>query len=181
MAYLARKIARAKWDNTGRDYLANIAIRADAISSCIKTANDSLSLWECSSLAEDDKNNVVLALAAGMEQLDVIDIVWVQISEIQRCGISIVESPGETPINELKSLHRDVCNLSMDRLCLLAQLIKINLAYEQYYRRYRITEIETILCDAIKAKRLTLESLKHKVQQKIQSKLNLASNEEAPT
>jgi len=66
--FLARKISRAKWEPA--PYTGPEGIRADAITgSCLRTSNDTLSLWQCSQDVED-VSEVVLALASSMEKIE---------------------------------------------------------------------------------------------------------------
>jgi hypothetical protein len=110
MEYLARKIARAKWDP--KPGLPPEAIRADAITGCLRTTNDTLSVWECDGTLLDIAE-VALALAAQGNTLDKLDIVLLKMSDLEARGIALTATPGETPVTDLRARHRDLANLDM--------------------------------------------------------------------
>ncbi len=178
MEYLARKINKAKWDNTSINYLKLEEIRADAVTLCTKTKEDSLSLWLCS-LQEEDIKKVVLALASNMQEIDAIHLVLISTEELQNNEIAIDHSPGNTPFEDFNKNHRNVIHLNMSKLCRFASLIKTNLELqtEQKHRYFRMPQVRDILISAINNKTLTLEKLQPKVREKVAKELNNRSTQ----
>ncbi len=86
MSMLARKISRSKW--ASKPYLKPDAIRADAITNCLKTKDDRLSLWRC---ADDqwDVAEAFLALATGskISKVETMDIVVLPENELEEAGL----------------------------------------------------------------------------------------------
>jgi len=52
-------------------------ISADAVTTDLRTRNNNLSFWQCSEKTNKEIENVVLAIAAGRDKIDRIDIVLI--------------------------------------------------------------------------------------------------------
>ena len=83
---LARKISLSKWRT--KPYLAVDAIRADAITGCLRTRDDRLSVWRCKNDPKD-VDEVFLALATGSKssKFETMDIVVLSENELDRAGL----------------------------------------------------------------------------------------------
>lgn len=120
--YLIRKISRAKWESNSS--LLPEEIGADAITGCLRTFNNSLSVWQCGQVQrEEDIKEAILALAASMERIDKIDVVIIDKSALEEKGIALEPTPGNTPVEDLRDKHLDIIRLDTSRLCLIAQYI----------------------------------------------------------
>ena len=158
MQYVARKVSKNKW--ILRSYLGRDAIAADAITGgCIRTQSDALSVWECASGQQDDVEPVVLALAAAGSHLDTIDIVILPKDELE--GLDVARSEGNTPVQDLRPCHVDIQHLDTKGICQLARSIAAAVRSENELRcrRFRESEVERILRDAILTGRLNHEDL----------------------
>lgn len=123
MNYLARKITRAKWVRAG-NRMDPSAIRADAITACLRTFNDTLSVWECDD-AQDDIKEAMLALAAAGNQVDKIDVVLLRKDELATATVT-TESTTEsarTAVADLAQRHFDIVSVEMSRLSAISSLI----------------------------------------------------------
>lgn len=148
MSYLVRKIARAKWtlpnDNGIDDNPFDIA--ADAITIDLKTISNSLSVWEVKD--EQSLDNAVLAIACAGNQLDTIDVVWIEKNEIEQKGLEYQASPGLTPVEHLVNTHIDLTKLTYYKIGLLAETINNRIA-DGKIKRYSKGEIKKLLNAAI--------------------------------
>lgn len=118
MPLLIRRISRAKWDKIGEE-----DVSADAITSCLKTYQNDLSVWRISS--EEDLNNAILALITGSKQTKLSTLHYVVIDEnlaIER-GLSLKETPGDTVALDLVDSHRDIEELTYVKLGVVKDLI----------------------------------------------------------
>ena len=83
MAYYVRKISRSKWQENQlstdtKKALEEIkSVKADAITNCIKTTGNKLSLWK----VEEKKDSIedIVPLIIGFERPDTCDIIIYQI------------------------------------------------------------------------------------------------------
>jgi hypothetical protein len=121
MPLLVRKIEANKWRTP---HAAGGGMpSADAITKCMKTSGNALSLWAI----EDDAelNEAILAIAGGMETLETIDVVWFDACAFGKRGLPVVEAPetGRTAYEGFRYRHRDVVNLDYWSLGTMAEMV----------------------------------------------------------
>lgn len=154
MAYLVRKIARAKWP----EEICSVSdLCGDAISD-LKTTANTLSLWRIET--EDDLPTAALALSASSKSnsIEGLSLVWIPEEKIRERLISIDEnSPGDTIVADLMPLHRDLCSITYSSLGGFADLILNELIQEKHYRRYTKGQMKTALAKAYNDKRISEE------------------------
>src|SRR6266536_3514288 len=97
----ARKFSRAKWERPA--FISSSDIPADAITGCLKTQDNKLSLWDCA----DDNGSVeeaVLALATGSkyDSLEKMHITTLVIAEMKSQGLSLANTRGDTAVEDLR-------------------------------------------------------------------------------
>lgn len=165
MAYLARKVTRAKWER--RDGLTETEIPADAISADLRTMNNTLSFWKCPASSEEEIRTTVLALATAAERVDRMDIVWVEEASFGTNRISLNPSDGRTPVVSLRSRHVDVAKLDVGRLSAVARFIADALT-EGQCRRLTKKEVLKIVVEAVRQDLVPLDELEPKVRQEIE-------------
>jgi len=113
MPLLIRRINRAKWDLVDEE---TNDVSADAITNCLKTYNNDLSVWRIED--EKDLDNAILALITGCKQTKLSTLHYVIIDEeiISRNQLSLLETEGDTVVVNLKNTHRDIGHLTYQRL-----------------------------------------------------------------
>jgi len=161
MEYLARKITRAKW--MPKPGMASDDIRADAITGCLRTTDDTLSTWECT-MDEDDIADVVLALAAAGSTVDKMDVVLLSKGTLESLGIRLEATPGRTAIPHLRSRHVDLSGLELQRLGGLATNIAMQVRNELNCYRFTRTRVLKLLQAAIENGKIEIELLDKKLQ-----------------
>lgn len=97
--FLARMITRPKWQP--KRGLASDEIPADAITADLRTSNNALSFWQCGEATDPEISTAVLAIAAGRDRLQKLDIVWIPRDELIRSGHQMRSTQGRTPVREL--------------------------------------------------------------------------------
>lgn len=171
MNFLARKISRAKWEPA--PYTGPEGIRADAITgSCLRTQNDTLSLWKCTP-NDADVSEVVLALASTMEKIEAMHIVLLDQNYLQANGFVIENTPENThtPIDDLRGRHVDLINLTMAQITFLATDIAAKIRQNTGFYLFTKRAILEQLASAVKVSRLALNSLQDKVKLEVQNYL----------
>ena len=161
MNHLARKFSRAKWDP--KPYLAPNEIRADALTRCLCTSDDTLSFWRCGP-TKDDVDEVALALVTGMERVDKIDIVLVEESQLRDAGLKPEPSAGRTPVSDLGSRHVDVAHLDSVRLAAVAKCVADSVRAEGATFRYTKKHLEAVLRRALSKGRFKLKDVHQGLQ-----------------
>jgi hypothetical protein len=162
MLLLVRKIERAKWDRRKSDAIEDTP--ADAITSCMRTSCDKLSVWRIS--AEDELPNAILAWVAAGEKLDSMDFVILRGSELNAHGLDAKPSPGGTPVKDMVNCHYDIVDLTYSMLGRVAGIILAVVKEERVERRTK-AELREILMSAIAAKRLAPTDLTEKLRLKL--------------
>jgi len=162
MPLLVRKIEKAKWMQN--DIISGSDVSADAITNCLKTGHNRLSVWEIDKPGEYLK--AALAFASAMEHLDSFDLVVLGYSKLEEAGLRIVTSEGRTKVQGMAETHRDIAELTYTTLGILAGLIVEEIRSGEV-KRITVTDIRQILREAIEAGRLYKEDLCESLQNKI--------------
>ncbi len=162
MPLLIRKISKAKWYQVDIENDDNVS--ADAVTNCLKTTKNNLSVWRIES--EDDLDQAVLALVSNQDHLDTIDVVILEESSIIDYKLNIVASPGDTPVESLIDAHRDISDLTYTNLGHVKDHI-VERIRSHKLKRYTIGSLKKILIKAIEDGLLSKNDLKESVQKKI--------------
>jgi len=149
------------------------SIRADAVTGgCIRTADDTLSVWSCFS---DKKHieEVVLALALGpkIDHLEAMDVVLLSRSILETQGLTLEITPGDTLVEDLRGRHVNLVNLDMNKICFLAVQIAANLRQNDSCYRFTKGEILALACAAVKAERVSLNRLNDRMRAEVEQRL----------
>ena len=162
--FLARKIARVKWEP--KPDLSAGEISADAVTGDLRTHENSLSFWRCHTETNGDVEEAALAIAAAGNRIDKIDIVWLVDDELRADGQTLRDSDGRTPIPDLVDRHVDVCKLDYIHLgkiaCRVVAAIEAN-----RWRRLQRAHIKKLLLTAIKEDRVKIDKLEGDVRNEI--------------
>ena len=145
MAFLVRKIARAKWPEDTCDILD---LCGDAISD-LRTTGNTLSLWRIES--EDDLPTAALALSASSksDKIETISLVWISEDLLREKLIPIDEhSPGDTIVSDLVGLHRDLYGITYQSLGDIASILMSELIEQKHYKRYSRSVVKDALAKA---------------------------------
>lgn len=181
MKFLARKVAISKWQPV--DGFPVDAISADAVTACLRTSGNELSVWECDLLDGelgrwDDSQlvgevaDVVLAFASMLQKPVSLDIVIFPMSAITEFGLDIEATAmnADTIVDDLKYRHMDIRRLDLTRLNMVAGIIASCVRSPQYVRRFREKEVIKVLKAAVNSRRLDVERL-HDSQGGLKQKL----------
>ncbi len=163
---LARKISRAKWKR--RDYLGENEIPADAITGCLRTSDDALSWWRCSS-EEQDVAEVALALAAGpkIDRFDKIDVVVLPEAVLDNAGLAAESTEGETVVEDLRLRHVDLVRLDVERLATLAKILAPRIRSGDEVVQFTKAQLMALVNTAIYDKRLDANDLSDKLRERL--------------
>ncbi|MEE1902663.1 hypothetical protein V0R39_10505 [Pseudomonas inefficax] len=164
MSLLVRKITRGKW-SIGEEVEA---VNADAITQCLKTQDNTLSVWQIKD--ESDINQSILAMAAANEMLSKIDVVMLTEQALHDKNISIDATPGLTPCTNLVGTHRDLSQLNVAHLGVISELIADEIR-KGNVKSFTLSTLKNILVDAIKSGELESSSLSESVREKVEKHL----------
>jgi len=162
MAILVRKIEFAKW--VQRNILEGEQPSADAITRCMRTTGNKLSLWSIDD--ESELEEAVLAIVAQGDHVDTIDVLSIDHSLFEDKKLPLEVSPGLTPYSGFAERHLDVTELDYVSLGLMAEVIVESIRRNRW-ERFREQHLVRILADAVDRGKVQLSDLKQNVQKKI--------------
>ncbi|CAH6248598.1 hypothetical protein V5043_23310 [Enterobacter kobei] len=130
MAYYIRKVTPTKWNGEKPDDGNYLKLGTDGVTNCCRTTDNELSIWKTDSNdPQSDENKTLLAaIATGSDRPATMDFIFISDTELQENELSLKETPGKTPIESMRNLHRDIDHLDIDKLGKLGMLIheKVN-------------------------------------------------------
>lgn len=156
MTIYVRKISKAKWPSEeeilAKEFDAEIipSVRADALTSCLKTSQNTLSVWAVENSTDEEIEKAILALItnAKLERLNRIQVVYFSKEEVLSLGLPLEASDGDTVIESLSKLHNDLVDLNYEKLGKVSQLIISSLRLESV-KTYNEKKLKTMLLKAI--------------------------------
>lgn len=161
MSLLIRKINRNKWlqvDNPPDD------ISADAITGCMRTQRNTLSVWEVPD--ENKIDEAVLAIVSAGDHLETVDVVQIDREYLGENEIDCIQTKGRTLVEDLADTHIDLSNLAYKELGIIAYHIADKFRQGKV-ERYTAGRIKGLLKDAIQKKRLEITDLGDSISEKL--------------
>ncbi|HFC9451445.1 TPA: hypothetical protein ACF0SD_002274 [Acinetobacter baumannii] len=156
MTIFVRKISKAKWPS--EEEIAEKAldseiipfVRADALTTCLKTSQSTLSVWAVENCTDAEIEKAILALITNtkLERLNRIQIVYFSKEDVDSLGLPIAVTEGDTIIESLSKLHNDLVDLNYEKLGKVSQLIISSLRSESV-RTYNERKLKDMLLKAI--------------------------------
>ena len=161
MSLLIRKVNRNKWlqaDQVPDD------VSADAITGCMRTQRNTLSVWEVPD--ENRIDDAVLAIVSAGDHLETIDVIQIDREHLEENQINCIQTEGRTPVEDLVDTHVDLCNLAYKELGIIAYHIadKFRQGKVECYTKKRL---KGILKDAIQKQRLEATDLEDAISDKL--------------
>lgn len=178
---IVRKIQKGKWEDYCKDLKAKGWFKrmretltpnasADAITNCLKTTRNELSIWI---VEEDHISDALLAMATGPDINDIgtIDYILFKPEEFKKEGLFYKESPSDanTAVPSLKQHHYNIKDLNYRKLGKIQKLIVKKLIAEGSIRKTR-RELYKIVEQAIDDSRIDYSSLSEQFLEKLRVK-----------
>jgi hypothetical protein len=169
-------VGLAKWNQ--RTGLREDEIPAYAVSTDLRAESNTLSFWRCASQPDAPDwraslDEVALAIACGRDRVHKLDLVWLPLREIESGGLSVADSQGRTPIEDLRGTHLDVVSLDVRRFCAIAEMIGAAVQQKRYARR-TAGEVRKLLVRAVAERRVRLDTLAEEIQAGLRAALGSA-------
>lgn len=160
MGFFVRKISKGKWRSDSDEPV----IKADALTSCLRTSGNTLSFWRIDDLAQIEEAK--LAIAASNSNLDTFDIVVFTSEEMEAFGAPILETKGETACVDLADYHRDLAELNADHLIKVSHAV-LKKVQKDDIERVTTPKLKVLMSAAAANDRLDLDLLSDSVKSKI--------------
>lgn len=170
MAYYVRKISRSKWQENQlstdeQKALEEVkGVKADAITNCIKTTGDKLSLWKVEE--KSDSIEDIIPLIIGFDRPDTCDIIYISDETFLEEGISLEQSSEDanTPLDSLKKYHYNAIVKDYEGLGKFAKVVLRSLIN---HKRFRGKEVKTKLRDMLNNHEIEKGMVSDKLYEKI--------------
>lgn len=168
MDFVARKFARSKWEGE--------RIKADAVTGCLRTYQDTLSVWSTDN-TEYGIHNIALALASNMDRIDTIHIIAIPKRILLDAGVIFENTPGKIPIKDedLVGRHQDIVRIDLDVLSTISRIIHSIVNSNENCHRISKKTITGLLCEAVRDGRFelgTLEKRQDSLRREVQKSLD---------
>lgn len=170
MAYYIRKISRSKWqehqlsdDVVQAEYEVK-RVKADAITNCIKTTGNKLSLWKI----EEKTNSIddIIPLIVGFERPDTCDIIYISEETLFEEGISLEQSENDAnvPLEKMKKYHYNAVVGDYEGLGKFAKVVLKSL---NNHKRFKGKEVKEKLREMLGHHEIEKEMISEKLYEKI--------------
>ncbi len=151
MSYLVRKIKISKLEKLKEAPSVNSA-EADMATVQLKTDDNALSTWEIQEMGQLD--DAVLAIATTSSKIEDMGFVLIEKKLLLDQEISVVENENKTPMKGLEKTHRDISDLTYERIGILLKILKA--AKPELIRRYGTRQLEEMVIRAYKEEKIDL-------------------------
>ncbi|WP_024333895.1 hypothetical protein [Desulfotignum balticum] len=162
MSLLVRKIEYNKWMQ--RDILKGEEPSSDAITNCMRTTRNTLSVWCINDSTELEE--AVLAIASQFDHLDTADFLIIEIPLLQEKHLLLNKSRGTTPYYKFADNHRDIINLDYSSLGTMAGII-VESIRRLYRERFTRPKLINLIKQGINDGKIQPEDLKESVRSKL--------------
>lgn len=174
MSYLLRAFLKNEWQKNSGKSLDEFY--ADPITKCIKTSGNTLSVWTSSTNDFDstELKDLILAFASSTNQPATLDFILLDEKELSAKDIEIIETEGITKFSAQKNKHRDLANLTYQKLGIVSIHImnQANIATNVY--RITVSKLLNLMAEAVQGEKpkIKLDDLSDSWQKHIQKVLN---------
>lgn len=162
MAFYIRKIDLSKWMQNS-EVTDHTKLSADVITNCLKTKQNTLSLWKIDTL--DKLNEALIAITSGMDHLDRIAIVFFEDVKLN-ADLNLTICTGQTPFSDFKDNHWDIVELNYDSLGKFSKVVHEAIK-ENHYKQISKAKIKELLNEAIVEKKLDLSKISDNIRNKL--------------
>jgi len=162
MSLIVRKIEYNKWMQ--RDILNGAEPSSDAITNCMKTTRNTLSVWYINDSTELEE--AVLAMASQFDHLDTADFLIIEIPLLQEKHLLLDKTRGMTPYSNFADNHRDIINLDYSSLGSMARIV-VESIKRSYRERFTRPKLINLLKQGIDDGKIKPEDLKESVRAKL--------------
>lgn len=170
MAYYVRKISRSKWQENELSVDTKKAldeikgVKADAITNCIKTTGNKLSLWKVEEKSESIED--IVPLIIGFDRPDTCDVIYISEQMFSEEGIELEQSveDANTPLESLKKYHYNAIVKDYEGLGKFAKIVLKSL---NNHKRFKGREVKVKLKNMLDNHEIEKEMISDKLYEKI--------------
>lgn len=163
MAMLIRRITLSKWMDFITHESGLTDVGGDAVTGCLKTSRNALSVWKIHNDGEIDDAILALITGAQQEKLSKINFVLINETELNKYGFSLSEMPGDTAVTDLVNSHFNITGITYSKLGIIKDIIHKHIQPEN---QRTVKQLQEILKYALDRKRINIGGLSTKYIEK---------------
>lgn len=110
---------KAKWEQDKDKKVKDIS--SDIITNCLKTSQETLSIWYAEN--DDEIDKAIIALSANRDFINKLDYIILEDDDIKKYNLEINKSEGNSPYIEFNENHYDIVNINYSILGNVAEMI----------------------------------------------------------
>lgn len=169
MPFYLIRITNRSWDRDlfNAPWLGLDEIPAD-VHQDLRISQSSLSVWHIED-AQSNLEQVITALASTRDSIDTFDYGLFEQDIVRSINIKFMESLGISPMQAANHWHRDLVELTVDKL---ARLIRTIFGAMEKRRKSK-RDIELRIIDAVRANEIDLTKVKPKMLESINKRISL--------
>lgn len=155
---------KAKWEQSKSKKVEDLS--SDIITNCLKTSNETLSLWCITDDSEID--DAIIALSSNRELIQKLDYIIIPDKYIDTYKLKLKDNSGGSPYGSFNSKHRDIININYSLLGVISEMILdiINNKDGEIVRVYE-DQIKEKLKSALNRNILNTNSMNKKLLEKL--------------
>ena len=110
-------------------------------------------------------------MGTRLDRADPIDLAWVESEQLERAGIELEKTPGDTLLADMAEHHVDLIRVDQACLSVVASVFAHAIKHEQRYKRIGAKKLCNLLATAVGNGRLSLAQLTEK-QESLRAELS---------
>jgi hypothetical protein len=162
MSLFVRKINKAQWLQT--EIVQGEDVSADAITNCMNTKGNTLSVWEVESATDIDK--AVLAIVAAGGHIETIDVVPMNREYLEDKQVVFKHKDVLNPVEGMIKNHINLEHLSYKKLGIIAYHI-VDKIKDRENKRYTEGQLKEIFRKAVNERKLNIDDLSDHIKKKL--------------
>lgn len=129
------------------------SVCSDIVTNCLRTTDNTLSLWKVSS--EEEIEKAVIALSSRRDNVQKFDYILIPEDIMDEIGLILKDSDGKSPLKSFNDKHCDIIELNYSKMGIVVKLIQDLLKNdENSIKRVHLSEVKKLLSDAISKEEL---------------------------
>lgn len=149
MSYLLRAFLKNEWQKNSGKSLNDFF--ADPITKCIKTSGNTLSVWVSSTddFSSNELKDLILAFASSTKQPATLDFILLDEAALSTKNIEIIATEGITKFFTQKDKHRDLANLTYEKLGIVSTHIMNQASISTNVYRITVSKLISLMAEAV--------------------------------
>lgn len=147
---------KAKWEQDKKKDINEIS--SDVITNCLKTSDETLSLWYIEN--EYDMDKALIALSSNRDLVNKLDYIVIPDENLKMYTLEVKKSPGDSPFTEFNDNHYNIIDINYLKLGEVSKMILDLINNDGKIVRVHEKEIKQKLINALNNKLINVNDVK---------------------